>query len=489
MTQFFRIYAIVILLGVSLMPASHPGATALPGASANGLLLTIDPYQGSDICNLALIVGVSGTQTTPHWPANLDGVTLLMHWSDLETVTTAGIAYTEAGGARFTCPNRDVYTANMATALSLIPPGVHLGLAIKAGMYTPTGLMAPPGAQVASDGPFASVHSMFFSEAPLCMQAPIFWEGAFIQAYEGLMAELAAFLTQQGHTDDLKLVQLSGMDDQTAETYVPTETSGQKISKTLCNGLNIITALDGIAVKPGITSNNQLWLDEGYVAGLGQATFQTIAAAVTQIFPAPDVLFSMAVINFHGLPEDFVTVGPNPLLAPGDFTRTMVGGLVGAQNAMAPVIPASRFAVSWQGLNDCEPRPVPGSAAASRCKSVHGSYSTQLVCEAADGVAVPAGSTNIYNPTLIAWQTNTSYQGAAGCGKPGASVSCTGSEYQGLVENGIDNGATYIEIWPEDVENFNGSNGGKDKTDYITIIHNYWLNKVQPATCYSVDGS
>ena len=249
----------------------------------------------------------------------VDGLLLNIGWDDIEPVM-----------GQYQWATLDQW---MSTAIS---DGKRITLSVGDGMHTPSWLFQPP-----PDGAGAKPLSFSISRkgglSSVCdsetIAAP--WDPAFLAQWDAMLASVSAHLKTAGTYDHVVLLRLTGINRDTDELHLPTETA---------QSTHLACVSDAIAT----------WQQAGYRPSLLLQGWDAITNSFQKSFP--DKSFTVAIIArtdtpFPPIAEDgSVMTGTIPDLSGPPLTlasQKFPGRLVIQNNTLYPGIPAQPATIQF----------------------------------------------------------------------------------------------------------------------------------------------
>jgi hypothetical protein len=220
------------------------------------------------------------------------------------------------------------------------------------------------------------------------------WDPIYQQAYSQMMQALSAHLHSiSGAYQAVSMVKVTGMNEITAETQLPSSTS----------------------TTGGVTNSIPVWQSAGYTPTKVINAWQGFAASVNAAFPDK----VLAVATAGGFPP-INNLGQQVLLTDPSYVNVKDEILSTGMSLYG-----GRFAVDWTGLNSSNLDP------------------TVVAAEQAGAIG--------------GWQTNDylGAQGTGYGSDWTQKIALTNSTYQQILDLGLNQGAgQYIEVWPYDIQQF-----------------------------------
>jgi len=423
----------------------------------------------------------SGHYTLPTW---IDGLFFHLHWSDIDySISSGHYVFNDAVGT----PPCGMLGANVPTnpqaIFDLLTPGSappKLSFGIEAGVSTPTASSSMnTNAPVVMVGPLETpvtdqVRSGYFyasqpaGDSTDCDQLPITWDtegssNAFATEYDAVVSDFVSYLASSGvgRWRDVRIIKILGINEHTIEIGMNTSDTAAAVPGTPCaaGAAYTYTTVTGQTVHPASDPPQEIWQKEGfYTSGVSNAdatvgtVWNNIVSGIisipmvnTALMGAnPTIILSTSVINSNSFPFS----GSGQQAQDQEYMEGLIGRLL-----MSPVnLPANEVAVQFDALGECEPEPLdspPTSEAYNYCPDNSGpDYHYQIVC-----------NENTSAGTLIGWQTNnygnSNNNPASTCGAENdKTAACQPpARYKAMLDNGIGNGATFLEVWSTDAAN------------------------------------
>ena len=271
--------------------------------------------------------------------------------------------------------------------------GKKLSLGVRSGFFAPPWLSqqgVPHGAFFV--GPHGGTRGRCET-----VHIPVPWSPLYQEAYARMIHALAQHLrARRGAYEAVRIVKITGINQRTDELRLPAARERP-----------------GSCQRDAVTT----WQALGYRPSKVIDAWQKLAAAVATAFP--DKVLAVNILQANDFP---------PI---GEDGQLIVPGAPGFLDVKQAILAAGlrqfsgRFAVQWNGLSALKVAPA----------------------------VLRAGEQG----AIVGWQTNQ-YRGLDGSGCEADNVAaakpCTASSYQAILENGIRNGARYIEVWPSNAEQF-----------------------------------
>lgn len=239
------------------------------------------------------------------------------------------------------------------------------------------------------------------SRGCITVNVPWPWDETYQAAYVDMMEAIAARLKEKGAYKLVTLVKLTGVAQQSQELRMPAGDGTVKMR--------------GKRVDPCQPSNaTEIWLKAGYRPSKVVKAWIEMAKGVDRAFP--DKVLAQSILDGKGFPQ----IGENGKTG---GALTIKDDVIATGLKMFP----GRFAVQWNGLKP------------------DGKISQSVLDAKAQGA-------------IIGWQTNHygGKRGGAGCNAERQKnvQKCVDSNYQRMLERGIDAGGSYIEVWIPDALKF-----------------------------------
>jgi hypothetical protein len=225
------------------------------------------------------------------------------------------------------------------------------------------------------------------------------WDENYQRTYLRMMTTMSEHLRSIPKAyEALRIVKITGINQLTEELRLPAARSDRPNS---CES-NAIPA----------------WQEAGYRPSKVIAAWERLAAGVAKAFP--DKLLAIEVLDRNDFPA---------IDGEGNFARGVAAQQADVKAAIidkALRLFPGRFAVQWDGLSAVKVAPS--------------------VLKAGKEGAVIGWQTNLFKGTNV----------GSGCdaGNVRDARPCTSTSYRAILENGIANGARYLEIWAPDAERF-----------------------------------
>jgi hypothetical protein len=270
-----------------------------------------------------------------------------------------------------------------------------ISIGIISGIYAPNWIHAPKIG--------------FYIAQRRCEKRDIYfpWADNYIASYIDLMRAVKHHLESLSAYDNLRIVKMSAIAQQTLELRLPRDTD----TADLCTR-PVEDSFYGY-------SNNQIWRLVGYRPSKVMAAYSEIVTRMSHIFYGK--VISQALLEVQGLPpinENGEILNPNLSKTGDDLVNTGIRIL------------GNKFAAQNTNLSNLKP------------------------INARIPAALAAGAS-------LGWQTNF-WQGndkGAGCMSDITSTKknsddCDAEGYQATMTRGIESGAKYIEVWDADIQQF-----------------------------------
>jgi len=219
------------------------------------------------------------------------------------------------------------------------------------------------------------------------------WDPVYQRRYAMMMQALARHVRELGADRAVRIVKLTGVARITEELRLP------------------ITV--GRSGECGEADATARWRAAGYSSALLIKAWSMLANSVSVAFPT--AVLAQDILERNDLPAD-----------------SMQDRAEGASDLKQDIIRAGlrlfpgRFAIQWDGLNKDGDLPA-----------------TPLAAHRAGAI--------------LGWQSNMRQGfGGAGCNvrQAGPPIACSPADFAELLARGVDSGASYIELWPEDAARF-----------------------------------
>lgn len=325
---------------------------------------------------------------------NISGIVILLEWNELQP-----------SSSEYRYEQLDFWATEAVRANKKISIG------IKAGSSSPSWLSKDP-----YNVPFISASENTGDTTNInCVtrRIPIPWYARFKSRYSQAVTDLASHL---------KTLKISGY--KTGAAY-------DAIAFVKVDGINVHTAELSLGntqsvdtVCPGQTITD-VWKANGYGPSKVTSAWGNIASSTDLAFP--DKILSINILQ-RSVAFPLIDKDGNAIKATGSFdpvTQDIINaGLASYQK---------RFSVQWNALSTPDANPDIVYA----LQTLHAS-----------------------NSSMIGFQTNASNGNSGslcGANTAGTKHTCTPTEYTAMLNNGINLGASFIEVWPNDVINYGSS--------------------------------
>ncbi len=315
----------------------------------------------------------------------VDGLVLGLGWTNLETNLN-----------QFAWGDLDTWMSNAVAA------NLKVDLSLRAGNLTPAWLFAPRTNGGVGATPLTFSYSPQDGTTTNCQVETIAapWDTNFLAAWDSMLGAVSAHLKTKGSYEAVKLVRLTGINRNTAELHLPSQTSTN-------TGLDCVSNAPAIWQAAGYTPSNLLsgWSNilASFQTHFPDKSFSVAIIALTNNNPFPPINDYGVITNVLGADQNF------PLLSLA--SQMLRGHLVIQNNSLYP-----------------------------------------------DRAAMPQTVSSAQSlGTLIAFQTNEQGPGSsADC-----NGTCSNANYLAMLETGIyplqrtnSLRAQYIEIFPADANAF-----------------------------------
>jgi len=485
MARPFLILAIAAAAGPAVI--GEPASAQSAPSGARGIYVVMDPYNPNFYCDFYNLISHTGSPTFT--VAGITGVFLDINWSDVQYDTTHNRYNFAAGSASntisLTCGGGSTVYADVGTFLAdFLPANTKLSFEIKAGDATPSSasslitqapiVMVDPIASGTASVSGSQAHGMYFTSIPpnggtaMCLELPLPWEDGLAAAYTTVINQLALYLYNEGRWPDVRIIKLGGLNEHTGEVHLGSNTQLESPGGSCAGTYGSFGPT--YTVTPQNYPEATEWLDfNGYLASKAEAAWAQLeggqalsitgtgllsVSRISSAVSSGQLILSVPVINTKSFPKDSITI--TNTASEQAFMLKLINDLVGGST---PPEPPSVVAVQFNALGVCEPYPSSTDSYTSNaytdCTDNSGTPNLQLVCEENYETGVNYGT-----QTLIGWQTNgygvNDAQGIqqSSCAGERQGGGCPLSEYLDMLDNGIRNGATFVEVWPGDASHY-----------------------------------
>ena len=241
------------------------------------------------------------------------------------------------------------------------------------------------------------------------------WAPVYIDAYLNLMRNARDYFVSKGAINNLKIVKMSAIAQQTLELRLPRLWGGTQRGK------------DGVECE--ISNGNAIWAAAGYRPSLVVNAYSQIMQGLISLFPNQAI--SQALLEVQGFPaiREDGSVIPELLYNNGNPLNSITTGDDIVKEGIRLL--GKKYFVQNTNLS---------------------TFSTPAnVSDRLEEARIAGAS--------LGWQTNIWFDRGIGCRdqetKDEKAHECTDIEYQQSLQNGVDTNGKFIEIWVKDVLNPN----------------------------------